>query len=137
MHVDDLKVSHKSELEITKFIVYLGKLYGNKITVNQGEVHDYLGMDLDYSEKSKGIVKVSMINYVEKILQDFPEEINSTSSPAADHLFQVREELKAKTLPEEQAEQYHHSVAQLLFLSTRARKDIQKLWHFSQQGQKP
>ena len=32
-HVDDLKMSHKSELD-TKFIVYLGKLYGNKITVN-------------------------------------------------------------------------------------------------------
>ena len=30
-HVDDLKVSHKSELEIAMFIVYLGKLYGNKI----------------------------------------------------------------------------------------------------------
>ena len=67
-HVDDLKLSQKSELEITKFIVYIGKLNGNKITVNQGDVHDYLGMDIDYSEKRKGIVKVSMIKYVEKIL---------------------------------------------------------------------
>ena len=49
LHVDDLKMSLKSELEITKFTVYL---------VNQGDVLDYLGMDLDYSEKSKGIVKV-------------------------------------------------------------------------------
>ena len=82
-------------------------------------------MDLDYSEKSKGLVKISMTKYIEKILQDFPEEIKSTSSlPAADHLFQVREKLKAKTLLEKQAEQFHHSIAQLLFLSTRARKDI-------------
>ena len=87
-HVDDLKVSHKSELEIAKFIDYLGKLYGNKITVKQGVVHDYLEMDLDHSEKSKGIVKVSMAKYVDKILKDFQVGIKSTSSSlAADHLF--------------------------------------------------
>ena len=49
-HVDDLKVSQKSELEITKFIVYPGKLYGNKITVKQGDVHDYLGHFINNSK---------------------------------------------------------------------------------------
>ena len=47
-----------------------------------------------------------------------------TSSPAADHLFQVRPANEAKILPEEQARAFHHTAAQLLFLS-RARRDIQ------------
>jgi len=46
-HVDDLKVSHKDKFVVTKFLKYLGDLYGNRITVNRGKVHDCLGMDLD------------------------------------------------------------------------------------------
>ena len=57
--------------------------------MKRGGFHDYLGMDLDFSEK--GAVKVSMIKYVKKIIGAFPEEIKSTSnSPAADQIFQIR-----------------------------------------------
>ena len=49
LHVNDLKVSHKDDDEITKFLLFLKKLYGDCITVNRGVVHDYLGMDLDFS----------------------------------------------------------------------------------------
>jgi hypothetical protein len=41
------------------------------------------------------------------------------------HLFTVREESKAKFLPEAQAQAFHHTVAQLLFLCKRTRRDIQ------------
>ena len=37
----------------------------------------------------------------------------------------VRDESLAKPLPEEQAMAFHHATAQLLFLSARARRDIQ------------
>ena len=47
------------------------------------------------------------------------------TSPAADHLFTMREESMTKPLPEDQARAFHHATAQLLFLSTRARQDIQ------------
>jgi hypothetical protein len=105
-------------------IAYLSQIYGNKMTVMRGDVHDYLGMDLDYSEKGK--VKVSMIKYVKKIIHGFREVIEKTSaSPASDHLFQVRDEAEAKLLPEEQADAFHTTVAQLLFLPARARRDIQ------------
>ena len=50
-HVDDLKVSHKDYNEITKFLLFWGKRYENRITVTRGDVHDYLGMDLDFSTK--------------------------------------------------------------------------------------
>ena len=127
-HVDDLKVSHKSNLVITEFIRLMASKYGDKITVNRGKIHDYLGMDLDFLQK--GIVKMSMIKQIQRASDDFPDEIGkSSSTSASDHLFQVRDpketEKMGKWLPEEQAVHFHHTVAQLLFISTRVRKDIQ------------
>ncbi len=52
------------------------------------------------------------------------------TTPAADHLFQVRDADEARPLPEEQATAFHHAVAQLLFLSARARRDIQLVTAF-------
>jgi hypothetical protein len=86
-------------------------------------VHDYLGMIFDFSVKGK--VMINMIEYIKNIA-DFPEEIMAIrTSPAVDHLFTVRDKSLAKPLPEEQARAFHHASAQLLFLSTRARRDIQ------------
>ena len=63
-----------------------------------------------------------MIKHIEKIFQDYPDDIGkSASSLALDHLFQVRDPEKTerdrKFLPEEQALRFHHMVAQLLFIS--------------------
>ena len=49
-HVDDLKLFHKDPYQITKFSSYLSRIYGEKLAVKQGKVHEYLGMDLDSSE---------------------------------------------------------------------------------------
>ena len=43
--------------------------------IRRGTYHEYLGMDLDYSEP--GVFKVSMIPYIDKIFKDFPEEVKS------------------------------------------------------------
>ena len=78
-------------------------------------LHNYLGMNLDFSEMVN--IKVSMIKYVGKILIAFPEELKSTSAtPAAYHMFKVRDQEEVKLFPEEQAKLFHHFVAQLLFL---------------------
>ena len=50
-HVDNLKVSHKDPHQITKFSSYLSSIYGEKLAVKIGKVHDYIGMELDYSER--------------------------------------------------------------------------------------
>lgn len=71
-HVDDLKVSHLDYHEITRFLHYMGTRYGNRITVNRGNVHDYLEMDLDFSKK--GVLRVSMIKCIHKIFASFPEK---------------------------------------------------------------
>ena len=57
-HVDDLKVSHREQAEIDKFSQFLRDKYekpeqGLMLTYHKGKVHDYLGIDLDYSERKK------------------------------------------------------------------------------------
>ena len=128
-HVDDLKVSHREQAEIDIFAQFLRDTYekpeqGLMLTHHKGKVHDYLGIDLDYSERKK--LKVSMIKYIDKIFKGFSEDIGSpVADPAAAHLFTIREEGHDKYLPEEKAQEFHTIVAQLLFLSGRARRDIQ------------
>ena len=81
-------------------------------------------MDMDWTKDGK--VSVSIIKYLHKVLEEFIEEIKKTSmTPSADYLFKIREKIDAAKLPEELAVMFHHTVAQLLFLCQRARRDIQ------------
>ena len=77
-HVDDLKLSHKNPIEITKCATYLASIYGEKLSVKRGKVHDYLDMYLNYSEK--GSAKVSMIKYTGKVLRGFPEKVTGSTA---------------------------------------------------------
>ena len=47
------------------------------------------------------------------------------ATPAADHLFQVQEDGEAKFTEEKRAQQFYTTVAQLLFLSSRAHRCFQ------------
>lgn len=126
-HVDDLIVSHKQSTVVTKFLTWIQALYetpDKKMVATRGPKHDYLGMTLEFSKK--GFLTVGMDAYVAKVIKEFPEEITGVSpSPAADHLYQVRDPAQSKLLDEDRAVAFHHTVAQLLFASTRARRDIQ------------
>ena len=106
-HVDNLKISHMDSNEVTKCIEHFKKIYGDRMTIHRGKVHDYLGMDLDFS--SAKVLKIGMIIYVKKIIEEFPEEIKSAATtPAAEHIFTVRKDNKDKLLPEEQALAFYH-----------------------------
>ena len=125
-HVDDLFIGHADPSCVTSLLTWLARRYDTadkKLNVTRGPRHDYLGMNIDFS--ARGSVAFDMIPYINKVLEAFPEKINGVaSSPASDHLFQIRPPLEAKLLPEVQARAYHHTTAQLLFLS-RVRRDIQ------------
>ena len=64
--MDDLNVSHVDSFEIAKLSGYLPRIYEG-LMVRRGKVHEYLGMDLNYSKK--GTVKVSMIKFLGSVLQ--------------------------------------------------------------------
>jgi hypothetical protein len=123
-HVDDLKLSRVDSSEVKIMIKWFKSIYGQYMRVSRGKKHYYLGMDLDFSVP--GEVSVTMIDYLKRVIQDFPEEITGrATSPAADHLFTIRSEKDSKTLEEKRAIAFHHYVAPLLFATTMSRKDIQ------------
>ena len=71
-NVENLKVSHKNEDAVTALALKLASLYGLKTTIIRGKVHEYLGMDIDWLTKP-GVMIVSMVKYLQKIIEEFPE----------------------------------------------------------------
>ncbi len=123
-HVDNLMGLCKTNFELTKFSCYLAGIYGPKLSMHTGRKHNYLGVDMEFNDD--GTLDVLMIPYLKNAITDFPELIvGRAATPAADHLFVIRDEMEARPLEEERALAFHHTVAQLLFMSTRARQDIQ------------
>jgi hypothetical protein len=109
--------------EVTSMIDWLKGIYGD-MKVSRGKVHDYLGMTLDYSKK--GEVKVTMIDYMKVVIEDFPKVIyRVAATPTTENLFKVRPDESRILLDEKRGRAFHHAMAQLLFASSRARKDIQ------------
>ena len=78
-HVDNLKITHAKPQTVNKFILALGKIYGDGVIVTREQIYSYLGMDFDFS--TPGAAKLVMIKYTAQILEDFPELI--TSAPTS------------------------------------------------------
>ena len=122
--MDDLKISHVDENVVEDVIRLLNEKFGrvSPLTTTRGRVLEYLGMTLDYTKKGK--VKISMYDYIDKLLLELPSDMNgSVKTPAASHLFSINKD--AKKLQEEKAQLFHHLVAKLLYLLRRTRQDIQ------------
>jgi hypothetical protein len=125
-HVDDLKISHVDPEVVTEVIELLEKEFGKEapLTKTRGHVHEYLGMTIDFS--SIGKVRLSMIGYIDEMLEAIPELTSNQgecATPASDHLFTVNAD--AEKLNTDDANMFHHNTAKLLFLCKRARPDIQ------------
>ena len=120
-HVDDLKITHKDCSVVEEVIKKIEEKF-EKMSVNIGVKHTYVGMDLDFS--MKGTVIISMKGYLEDAIKEFPGELpRSAKTPASLYLFEVNPE--AEKLDEEKPSIFHRVVAMLLFVSKRARPDIQ------------
>jgi hypothetical protein len=130
-HVDNLFLGHADPSIVTDLLNWLAQLYDTtdkKLYVTRRPKHDYPGMNVNFA--MPGVVTFDMVPYLNKIFGDFLEKITGVaSSPVADHLFEVWPAHKASILPKEQACAYHHTAAQLLFLS-RVRWDIQTIVAF-------
>jgi hypothetical protein len=126
-HVDDLKISHEDSAVTESIVALLQEKYGSEdapVTVTYGKVHDYLGMTLDYSEAGKVII--NMTQYVKNLLENVPDDMRAGISvtPAAGHLYEVNK--NAEPLDKSMSENFHTLTAKLLFLSKRARPDLQQ-----------
>ena len=89
-HVDDLKISHEDKQVVSQEIKWFKMIYG-EVCVSQGTRHNYLGMDLDYLEAGK--IKSSMVNFLKKTLNEFPEEITGFAATSeTEQLLNVRDD---------------------------------------------
>ena len=126
-HVNDLKSSHVNSKVNDEFAKWLESKCGEhgKVKMHHGEVHNYPGMTFDYSEKGK--VKVDMTSHVEDMLNKFPKKLQENEMammPAADNLFRKGH---GKKLNQERGENFHCMVTKGLFISKRARPNIQPM----------
>lgn len=120
IHVDDLKVSCKDEKYLEQFVKELTAIYGT-LNVHKEKILDYLGMDLDYTNKS--YVKVSMVKMIEASVEEFGiGSGENVTTPATDDLFAIEEDSEA--LLKKEKEKFHSMVARLLYMAKRARPDI-------------
>ena len=86
-HVENLKVSYINSFEIIKFEGYMSTIYGG-IVVHRRKVNNYLVMDLGYREQVT--VKVSIIKYLDSVIQEFPENLGTIiNTKTVEHLFTV------------------------------------------------
>ena len=67
-HVDNLKVSHVDATEVQKFVRQVNETFvkDTPCTVSCGQVHDYLGMTLDFRTKRE--VQINMEHYIDMML---------------------------------------------------------------------
>ena len=92
------------------------------MTEHRGRKHDYLGMNM-ISHKD-GILEIEMKDYLKGMIDTFPIKFHGDkiTTPAADNLFAAG---KGNKLGKEKAEMFHKMVAKALFVSARARVDLQ------------
>ena len=90
------------------------------IKVIQGKVHEYPGMNLDYSLKVQ--VNTTMLDFIKEIMDCFeksePKSSGTKSSTAPLNLFVVDEE-RDNTM-KEKSETFHKLVSKMLFATKRA-----------------
>ena len=130
-HVDDIKSSHVDPAVQDEFEKWLTAKYDTengvvkgKLTKCTGKRLDYLGMVLDFSVPKE--VSVEMSPYVQSMIDEWKELEpikGRPNTPAALHLFEVREDVEK--LSEQKAQWFHHFTAKALYVCKRARPDIQ------------
>ena len=119
-HVDDLKISHVNPNVVTNIIKTLSEKYG-KLQINRGKLHDYLGMQLDFTQPKA--VKVVMTDYIKKLIKDAGDKFKGNAvTPAKNNLFIIND--FSPYLSVEFSQFFRTFTAKLLFLAKRARPDI-------------
>ena len=125
-HVDDLKILHMDPDVASDLITDLQGKFGKEapLTVKCRKVHNYLGMTINFSDPGK--VKFTMIDYIEKLLEEAPVDIDGVSpTPAGLHFLFHINETNPTQLDEATSQTFHHFVAKLLFLCKQTHLDIQ------------
>ena len=89
-HVDDLKISHIKDVELYRIIADIDKVFVQEslLTTEQGAMHNYLGMNLEYSNSGK--IMITMFDYIQGIMDDVAKMLKTRLvTPITNHLFET------------------------------------------------
>lgn len=101
-----------------------GLKYGKctPLAVHRVPKHEYLGMNVDVSESGK--VRITIFQYIMETLDESPPEFTGTSATSAG-LYLFNTSNNTQKIDDMRAGMFHHITAKLLYLSKRARPNIQ------------
>jgi hypothetical protein len=122
-HVDDLMLTYVSQEVLDHIVSDLSKKFGKEdpSSIHTGNVHDYLGMNIDFSKRGKVVFQMPV--YTRNMLDELPHDFDGTAAtPATSYLLKTRE--SASKLSSGLSELLHSNVAKLLYLAQLARPDI-------------
>jgi histone deacetylase 1/2 len=121
LYVDDILVMSERNDDIKWLIVELEKEYG-EVACELSNKFTYLGMGMEV--KPDNTIELSMQKYIDSILESSPSysDIKPSTTPANTKLFSKP---TGELLKPIEKEQFHTTVAQLLYLCKRTRPDIQ------------
>ena len=117
VHVDDLLITCELDEVIDSIYGQLQERY-KEVKIQRGPKVSYLGMTLDFSVPGKA--KCTMEGYVADLLR-IAGVSGKASTPALDDLFEI---VDSPTLADELREDFHSTVAKLLYLAKRVRPDL-------------
>ena len=119
IYVDDAIATCADEHELDLLATALESEF-KELNINRGLYHDFLGMKLDFS--TLGICHITMPKSIEDLLLANPHITTSRKVPAGLDLFIIDD--SSPPLDDKERAWFHSTVAALLFISTRVRKDI-------------
>jgi len=121
-YVDDNKITHKSPEIVKKVISELEQHFGELTVKRDVKRFDFLGMDVNI--KKNKTIEISMKKQILEAIEWYGETItHKPATPANKRLFNVNDE--SETLDEDRKEIFHSVVAKLLYITKRARPDIE------------
>ena len=120
-YVDDNKISHVESKVVDQTILAIEKKFG-KMTVKRSKEHEFVGMDISFTNNHK--VRIAMKSYLQEAIRAFGEDTSTgTAIPATRTLFKINKDIPS--LEHSMAAIFHHIVAKLLYVTKRARVELQ------------
>jgi hypothetical protein len=116
--------SHMDPHVNDEFEKWMNNKYGNHgpVVALRGNVHPYLGMTFDFSEKGK--VKIDMIDYMEALVDDFSTKFKSSDTAPTRAPEDLFAEGESELLDKQRAEEFHTFIAKGMFACKQAHPDI-------------
>ena len=128
VYVDDLMVTCLEQQPIDELWAIMRAKYAKPgepdIVVKKGPVVNFLGMTFDWT--LPGEVSITQLGFVAELLTDSALDFSkrAATSPAAENLFDTRDDEEAGVINGEQKDWFHTFTAKCLYLAKRSRPEI-------------